>query len=84
MLTFTKTQNDSDGFVLSDIAMPDMSGYDVIALLNKFEEIPKIGIITGWDEGHDSLDDEDCKIDLCLKKHFNRAGLKNHINGLKS
>ncbi|HJO55538.1 MAG TPA: ATP-binding protein, partial [Candidatus Scalindua sp.] len=36
--------------VLFDLVMPDISGYDVIEVLNKLEKRPRIGIITGWGE----------------------------------
>ncbi len=36
--------------VLTDMAMPDVFGYDVIRALNELEKRPKVGIITGWEK----------------------------------
>ena len=34
--------------VLSDLIMPEVTGYDVIKAVHEIETRPKIGIITGW------------------------------------
>jgi PAS domain S-box-containing protein len=57
--------------VLCDMAMPHVYGYDVIKALNKLEERPKIGIITGWGEKLKSIDADDLKVDFIAKKPFN-------------
>ncbi len=73
------TTNDYD-LVLSDMAMPDVNGYDIIRALYKLEKRPKIGIITGWEEELKPLDDEDLKVDFILKKPFNFSELVEQIN----
>jgi DNA-binding LytR/AlgR family response regulator len=62
--------------------MPNMHGYDVIKIINKLDKIPKIGIITGWEEKLKSIDDEEFKVDFILKKPFKHAVLAKHINEL--
>ncbi len=64
--------------LMCDLVLPCVNGYDVVKTFNELGKPIKIGIITGWDDGHDSPDDEDCKIDFYLKKPFNRVGLENH------
>jgi signal transduction histidine kinase len=66
--------------VLSDMAMPEVYGYDVIKALNKLEKRPKIGIITGWGEKLKPMEDEDLKVDFIIKKPFDFSELERHIN----
>ena len=66
--------------VLCDLAMPDVSGYDVIEVLNGLVNIPKIGIITGWGEKLKPIDGEDIKFDFILRKPFDLSTLTGHIN----
>jgi len=66
--------------VLCDIAMPNVSGYDVIKVLNKLEKRPKTGIITGWGERVKPTDEEGIKVDFVLKKPFDLSVLIKHIN----
>ena len=68
--------------ILCDLLMPNMHGYDVIKIINKLDKIPKIGIITGWEEKLKSIDDEEFKVDFILKKPFEHAELAKHINDL--
>ena len=64
--------------VLCDLAMPDISGHDVIEALNKLEKRPKIGIITGWGEKLKPLE-ERLKVDFIVKKPFKFSALKRQI-----
>ncbi|MBT6562224.1 MAG: PAS domain-containing protein [Candidatus Scalindua sp.] len=66
--------------VLCDIAMPEVSGYDVIQALNILERRPKIGIITGWGEKLRPLKGDNMKVDFILRKPFISAELTRHIN----
>ena len=66
--------------VLCDLVMPDVHGYDVIKTINKLGNIPKIGIMTGWDEDGMPIDDENFKVDFILKKPFKHKELLNYIN----
>jgi len=66
--------------VLCDLVMPDIHGYDVIKTINKLGNIPKIGIMTGWDEDGMPIDDENFKVDFILKKPFKHKELTKNIN----
>ncbi len=68
--------------VLCDLVMPDISGYEVIAALNKLEKRPKVGILTGWGDDIKPMN-EDVYFDFILKKPFCFAGLKEQINDLE-
>ncbi len=68
--------------VLCDLAMPEVSGSDVINALNKLENIPKIGIITGWEENIESLEEKGFKVDFILKKPFSLSELTRNIDSL--
>jgi PAS domain S-box-containing protein len=66
--------------VLSDIVMPEVSGYDVIRAVYELENRPKIGIITGWlNTGHFENDGV-LKADFISRKPFDFAELTESIN----
>ena len=67
--------------VLCDLLMPKIHGYEVIKAIKKLDKIPKIGIMTGWNEKLKPMG-EDCKVDFILKKPFKHAELAKHINEL--
>ena len=66
--------------ILCDLAMPIIFGFDVIKVLNDLEKRPKIGIITGWGEKLNPIEDEGIKVDFILKKPFNLSELSKNIN----
>ncbi len=66
--------------VLSDLAMPGKTGYDVITVLNELETRPKIGIITGWSEKINSLVKEPFKVDFVIIKPLHLSEIERHIN----
>ncbi len=68
--------------VLTDMAMPDVSGLEIIRSLNGIEKRPKIGLITGWGKNLKCLDEEGVKVDFVIKKPFKHAELIKHINDL--
>ncbi len=68
--------------VLCDLAMPNVYGYDVIKSVNKLDRRPKIGIITGWEEVLNPVDDGNYRIDFTLKKPFKHSVLISKINEL--
>jgi two-component system, cell cycle sensor histidine kinase and response regulator CckA len=68
--------------VLCDLLMPKIHGYDVIKAIKRLDKIPKIGIMTGWNEKLKPMGGEDCKVDFILKKPFKHAELAKHINEL--
>jgi len=67
--------------VLCDLAMPDISGYDVVEALNKLEKRPKIGIITGCGKKLNSME-ESMEVDFIARKPFNFSELTKQINDL--
>jgi len=69
--------------VLCDIVMPDMSGYEVVELLNRMEEKPKIGMMTGWNEKIKEKEENEPKINFIIKKPFEFSDLVKHINDLE-
>jgi CheY-like chemotaxis protein len=66
--------------VLCDLAMPDVSGYDVVEVLNSLEKSPKIGIITGWNEEFKPVEGQEFKVDFVVRKPFDLSELVKHIN----
>jgi len=66
--------------VLCDIVMPGMSGYEVAEVLNRMEERPKIGIMTGWSEKITAKEENELNIDFTIKKPFELSDLVGHIN----
>ncbi len=68
--------------VLCDLAMPGVTGYDVIKALHALEGTPKIGIITGWRQKLKLIDGENMKVDFIIKKPFNFLELAKHINDI--
>ena len=76
------TERERFDLVLCDMAMPKVSGYDVVKALNKLDRTPKIGIMTGWEGKPISKNDKDKNIDFILKKPFEFNVLAKYINEL--
>jgi PAS domain S-box-containing protein len=76
------TEKEDFDLVLCDLAMPNVYGYDVIKAINKLVKMPKIGIVTGWEEELKSIDDENFKVDFIIKKPFKHSELTKRINEL--
>jgi len=68
--------------VLCDLIMPDLTGHDVIKIVDKLDKKPKIGLITGWDEKIESKEKEELKVDFIIKKPFVLSELAKQINEL--
>ncbi len=68
--------------VLCDLAMPDVTGYDVIRALHKLKRTPKIGVITGWRQKLKLIDEENMKVDFVVRKPFNLLELTKQINSV--
>ncbi|MCP4252889.1 MAG: response regulator [Candidatus Scalindua sp.] len=66
--------------VLCDIAMPNISGYDVIKRLNELEKRPIIGIISGWGKELKPMHEEGVNVDFIAEKPFDFLELKKQIN----
>ncbi|MFQ5686430.1 MAG: response regulator [Candidatus Scalindua sp.] len=68
--------------VLCDLVMPDLTGHDIIEIVDKLDKKPKIGMITGWDEKIESKEKEELKVDFIIKKPFKLSKLSRQINEL--
>ncbi len=68
--------------VLSDLLMPNVSGYEVIKVINKLDKRPKTCIMTGWNEELKLVADEDSNVDFILRKPFKFSELAKLINEL--
>ncbi len=77
------SRNEDFDLVLSDLAMPDVTGYGVIKAVSELEKRPKIGIITGWSEKLKPLEEENMNVDFIIKKPFDFSELSKHINDLR-
>lgn len=54
--------------VLCDLAMPGVSGWEVVKALKALEKRPIIGIITGWGDNHEALQNKDPAVDFLIGK----------------
>ena len=70
--------------LLSDLIMPEVTGYDVIRSLDKMDRRPKVGIITGCGERYRVMKQMDLKVDFIIKKPFDLPELTNQINNIFS
>ena len=68
--------------VLSDLAMPNVNGYEVARAINKLKKRPKIGMITDWRDKLEQFDGADTKVDFVLKKPFKHTELIKHLDRL--
>ena len=73
-------KNEEFGLVLCDLVLPDMSGHDVVKVINELDKRPKVGLITGWDEKIETKSREELKVDFIIRKPFDFSKLANHIN----
>jgi len=72
---------DDFDLVLCDLAMPEVTGHDVIKALNGLDKRPKIGLITGWDEKL-TFEGGELKADFIVKKPFKLLELARQINNV--
>lgn len=56
--------------VLTDLGMPDLSGWDVCRAIKKIRAEIVVGMITGWGEEIDELKRRECGVDFVLSKPF--------------
>ncbi len=74
--------NEDFDLVLTDLIMPDVTGYDVIKALNGFNKRPKIGLVTGWSEEFKPIDGDGLRVDFIVKKPFNLLAVARKINNV--
>ena len=70
--------------VLSDLVMPEVSGYDIINAVRKLEKKPKVGIITGWENTFGTERKKALNADFIVKKPIDFAELTFCINNVLS
>ncbi len=73
-------KNEEFGLVLCDLVMPDMSGHDVVKVIDELDKRPRVGLITGWDEKIETINKKDLKVDFTIKKPFDFSELSRCIN----
>jgi len=54
--------------IICDLGMPQVSGWDVIKVVESLDKKPKIGLITGWADMLDSLNKDDMGVDFIISK----------------
>jgi PAS domain S-box-containing protein len=70
--------------VLSDLVMPEVSGYDIIKAVGTLVKKPKVGIITGWENTYRTEKEKTLKADFLVKKPINFSELTLCINNIFS
>ncbi len=73
-------KNEEFGLILCDLVLPDMSGYDIVKVIDELDKRPKVGLITGWDEKIETKSREELKVDFIIRKPFDFSKLTSHIN----
>jgi signal transduction histidine kinase len=68
--------------VLCDLAMPTVTGKDIIKALYALDKRPKMGLITGWKYKMEDLKREGLKADFVVKKPFKFSELSRDINNV--
>ncbi len=70
--------------VLCNLAMPNVTGRDVIKELDTLDKRPKVGLITGWRYEMEDVKKEDLKVDFVVKKPFKFSELRRDIRNIFS
>jgi CheY-like chemotaxis protein len=70
--------------VLCDLAMPNVTGRDVIKELDTLDKRPKVGLITGWRYEMEDVKKEDLRVDFVVKKPFKFSELRRDIKNIFS
>jgi CheY-like chemotaxis protein len=74
--------NEDFDLVLTDLVMPNVTGYDVIKALNDLDKRPKIGLVTGWSEKFKPVEGDGLSVDFVVKKPFNLLAVSRKINDI--
>ncbi|MBT3353798.1 MAG: PAS domain S-box protein [Candidatus Scalindua sp.] len=77
-------ETESFDLVLSDLVMPEVTGYDIIETIGTLEKKPKVGIITGWEDAYKTEKGETLKADFIVRKPINFSELTRCINNVLS
>jgi PAS domain S-box-containing protein len=73
-------KNEEFGLILCDLVLPDMSGHDIVKVIDELDKKPRVGLITGWDEKIETKSREELKVDFIIRKPFDFSKLTSHIN----
>ncbi len=68
--------------VLTDLIMPEISGFDLIKLMNELDKRPKIGLVTGSSDKLKTVIEDGLGVDFIIKKPFNLSEIAEKINNL--
>ncbi|HCN18690.1 MAG TPA: hypothetical protein DIS73_00115 [Planctomycetia bacterium] len=66
--------------VLCDLAMPGVSGWDIIREIETLDKKPKVGIITAWGPTLNKLKHGDLRVDFVINKPIELVELTARIN----
>ncbi len=77
-------KNEEYSLVLCDLVMPDMSGHDIVKVIDELDKRPRVGLITGWDEKIETKSREELKVDFVIRKPFDFSKLSSRINEVLS
>jgi PAS domain S-box-containing protein len=61
-------REESFDVVLCDLAMPGISGWEVVKTLKNMEKRPRIGILTGWGNNAEAIQRKDSAVDFLIGK----------------
>jgi CheY-like chemotaxis protein len=65
--------------VLTDLGMPEMSGWEVCRAIKKINPHLPVGMITGWGAGIDQPQMEENRLDFVISKPFDSEEVLNQI-----
>ncbi len=73
-----------EGFdlVLTDLIMPNVSGFDLIKFMNELDKRPKIGLVTGSGDKLKIVIENGLNVDFIIRKPFNLSEIAEKINNL--
>lgn len=73
-------KNEEFCLILCDLVLPDMSGHDIVKVIDELDKKPRVGLITGWNERIETKSREKLKVDFIIRKPFDFSKLTSHIN----
>ncbi len=74
--------NEDFNLVLTDLIMPNVTGFDVIRSINGLDRRPKIGLVTGSSEKFKTVAGDGLNVDFIIRKPFSLSEITKNINSL--
>ncbi len=74
--------NEDFDLVLTNLIMPNVSGFNVIKCINMLDKRPKIGLVTGSSEKFKAVVGDSLNVDFIIKKPFSFSEIAKNINTL--